>query len=129
MTEHRFSRWLVRQGLFDVPTISRALVLLPEPQKLVGDLAIEAGYLTAEQVRQVLTEQESNGERFGVIAVRMQLLTTPQLVHLLALQQECPKVLAKLIIQQGLLAPDKTLAALEQYLQDMAPARSEALCA
>ncbi len=121
VTNQRFSRWLVSQGLLDVPSASRALLEAPVQAARIGELAEMYGYLTPGQVTKVMEEQNVCGERFGGIAVRLGYMTLDQLVHLLMLQQENPKQLAAIVIRMGLLAPDKAAQALEQYIATQVP--------
>ena len=74
--------------------------------------------MTESQVREVLSLQLRSDERFGEIAGQNGLLNSISLVQLLAAQQECPRQLATVIVQSGLLAPDVAISALEEYLQD-----------
>ncbi len=121
VTNQRFSRWLVAQGLLDVPSASRALLEAPVQPARIGELAEMYGYLTNAQVAKIAAEQVHCGDRFGTIAVRLGYLTLNNLVHLLSLQQENPKQLAAVIIRLGLLAPDKAAQALEQYIATQVP--------
>lgn len=111
----RFSRWLVSRGLLDIPTISRALVEGQAQPLPIGELAVQKSLLTCEQVEAILLEQRQNASRFGEIACRKRWLTKQQLAQLLAWQQEDPKQLAGTIIRLGLLSPEQTAAALEEY--------------
>ncbi|HET6426188.1 MAG TPA: diguanylate cyclase [Planctomycetaceae bacterium] len=121
VTNQRFSRWLVAQGLLDVPTASRALLEAPVQPARIGELAEMYGYLTPAQIAGVMAEQEKCGDRFGAIAVRLGYLSLNCLVHLLTLQQENPKQLAAVIIRLGLLAPEQAARALEQYIATQVP--------
>jgi two-component system, cell cycle response regulator len=121
VTNQRFSRWLVAQGLLDVPSASRALLEAPIQPSRIGELAEMYGYLTSAQVTNIMAEQDRCGERFGAIAVRLGYLSMNSLVHLLTLQQENPKQLASVIIRLGLLPPDRTAHALEQYIATQVP--------
>ncbi len=121
VTNQRFSRWLVSQGLLDVPSVSRALLETPVQPARIGELAEMYGYLTTAQIAKIEDEQQTCGERFGAIAVRLGYLTLVQLVHLLTLQQENPRHLAARVMRMGLLAPDQAAQALEQYIATQVP--------
>ena len=119
--QHRFSRWLVTKRLLDIPSVSRALLECAAENSRIGDLAIQCHYLDDDQVAHILDLQDKTGERFGVAAVRLGWISAAQLVHLLSLQQENPKQLAAAVIRLGLLAPKRTMAALEEYLLTKIP--------
>lgn len=118
VTNHRFSRWLVQRRLLDVPAVSRALLECPVPTLRIGELAEQFGYMTPEQVRLILQEQECSDERFGVLSIRQNFLSPTQLVHLLTLQHENPKQLTVAIVRLGLLAPDVAAQSLEEYSRE-----------
>jgi len=117
---HKFSRWLVNHDWLDRMAVSRALVTCESSRTRLGELGYDAGYLTLEQIDDILREQQAGGDRFGEIALRWRVLDREQLAHLLALQQENPKDLAGAIIRQGLLSPQKVTEALQQYLRSTA---------
>ncbi|NOX56445.1 MAG: diguanylate cyclase [Planctomycetes bacterium] len=123
VTQHRFSRWLVDRGLFDIPTVSKALAYCrPEPVR-IGQLAQQHGYLTDAEVEQILQTQESTGERFGAAAVRLGLLREDELVHLLAQQREDAAKLARTLVQMGLLDQRRAEALLREYITERSPRR------
>ncbi len=118
VVQHHFSRWLVRNEYFDIPTISRTLLNCPNEGARIGELSQHLRFMTRPQVDEVLTEQEKTNERFGVLAIRLGYLTEDQLVHVLALQQEDPKSLARSLIQRGLFEPADAAKALAEYTQE-----------
>ncbi|MEX1231486.1 MAG: HDOD domain-containing protein [Planctomycetaceae bacterium] len=123
INQSRFSRWLVSRSIFDIPTISRALLGCKTEHAHVGQLAINEGYLTPEDVEEVLGDQDTHGDRFGITSIRMGLLSEEQVIYLLALQQESPQAVASALIKQGLL--DQTWAGnlIQEFLAD-APQRN-----
>lgn len=127
VTLHRFSRWLVNKQIIDVPSASRAILeCVPQATK-IGELAVNLGYLTEDQVCEILDIQATSNERFGQIAVHRGYLTRDELVHLLTLQQESPKALAATVIRMGLVPPDRVVAALEDYYATQVPSRRQAV--
>ena len=116
----RFSRWLVTKKIFDIPTISKALLKCPKQGPLVklGELAIAEKLLTAEEVAQILETQKENGQRFGEITIQQKLLTQEQVAYLLALQIEPPIALGKTLITLELLESTHTAELVKQYLAE-----------
>jgi diguanylate cyclase (GGDEF)-like protein len=115
--QRRFSRWLATSAILDVAALSKALLQYVPRQIRIGELAVEQGWLTPEQIAQVLREQETTGARFGETAIRLGLLNEDRLITLLALQQEDPTAFADKLVQMQILEPLKAQAALETYLQ------------
>lgn len=117
----RFSRWLVTKKVFDIPTISKALLKCPKQgeQVKIGELAIAEKLLTAEQVVKILDLQKETENRFGEVAVRQHLLTLEQVAYLMALQVEPPIALGKTLITLELLDSTHTAELVKQYLTEI----------
>lgn len=121
VSQGRFSRWLVVHGVFDIPNVTKALLGSHGRQQVIGELACEQRFLDADQVDQILREQERSRERFGAIAMRLGLLTEDQLVQLLVLQQEDPMRLAKTLVSMKLIDVKEIAGLLREYLSECAP--------
>lgn len=119
VTCHRFSRWLVNRRLFSVADVSQALLDCESEPRPVGELAKQHGWLTPEQIEQILEEQALTGERFGRTAVRMAFLTDSQVAHLLSIQQENPIALANSLIRMRLFDRQQATAALERFFAEV----------
>ncbi|MCA9023260.1 MAG: diguanylate cyclase, partial [Planctomycetaceae bacterium] len=119
----RFSRWLVTKEVFDIPTISKALLKCTKQQNQprIGELAIAEKMLTEDDVSKILELQELKGLRFGEIAVQQNFLTQEQTAYLLALQIEPPIVLGKTLISLELLESTQAAELIKQYLAEMKP--------
>lgn len=117
----RFSRWLVTKKVFDIPTISKALLKCPKQgeQVKIGELAIVEKLLTAEQVVKILDQQKETESRFGEVAIRQDLLTLEQIAYLLALQIEPPILVGKTLITLELLDSTHTAELVKQYLSEI----------
>lgn len=120
IAKKRFSRWLVQNGIFDVPTISRALLETPFERIRIGSLAQLLGFLTASQIEDVRRRQQSSGKRFGTCAVEAGYLSEDQLAVLLAIQGEPPNLLARTLTHTGLLDKNRADALLAQYRASLA---------
>jgi two-component system, cell cycle response regulator len=75
IAQKRFSRWLVQNQIFDIPTISRALLETSSERLRIGSLAQLLGVLTPPQIEEVRRRQRTTGERFGNCAVSSGLIT------------------------------------------------------
>jgi two-component system, cell cycle response regulator len=124
IAQKRFSRWLVQNEIFDIPTISRALLETSTERLRIGSLAQLLGVLTASQVEEVRRRQRLTGERFGNCAVDCGLITEDQLSVLLAIQAEPPNLLARTLTTLGLLEKgraDTLLAQYREFLSQLQP--------
>ncbi|QDT39005.1 sensor domain-containing diguanylate cyclase [Stratiformator vulcanicus] len=126
-TARRFSRWLVNRGVFDIPTVSKALVNFECPHVKIGDLAVRRTVLNSMEVDQILEQQQSSGKRFGEIAMQLELLTEDQVADLLAWQSECPQTLAVELVKKGLLERQAATMLLKTYIAEAPAPRENAM--
>jgi len=112
----------VQNQIFDIPTISRALLETSSERLRIGSLAQLLGVLTPPQIEEVRRRQRTTGERFGNCAVGSGLITEDQLSVLLAIQAEPPNLLARTLTTLGLLEKrraDELLAQYRDFLSEM----------
>jgi diguanylate cyclase (GGDEF)-like protein len=128
-TRRRFSRWLVASKVFDIQTLSQALVEADTPWVRFGEVALHYGYLDESAVAEVLKER-ADDERFGEAAIRLGRLSEEGVAQLMALQQEAPDILAKCLVALGLLSREESTALLDRYLAETnpGPLRSTSPC-
>ncbi|QDT51442.1 Diguanylate cyclase DosC [Symmachiella dynata] len=124
VTNNRFSRWLVANQILDIPVVSRALLQVTGQKAQIGQLAVSCKVLRSVDVQTILAEQECTGERFGEVALRLDLLSEDQLVDLLILQREDPSALLQAIASQDILSRVELQCALEAY----ATSRTDVIC-
>jgi diguanylate cyclase (GGDEF)-like protein len=115
VAQKRFSRWLVQNKVFDIQTMSRALLETPSERLRIGSLAQLLGFLTAVQIEEIRRRQQSSGARFGRCAVALGHLTEDQLSVLLAIQAEPPNLLARTLTIMGLLDKQQADTLLAEY--------------
>jgi diguanylate cyclase (GGDEF)-like protein len=115
VAQKRFSRWLVQNKVFDIQTMSRALLETPAERLRIGSLAQLLGFLTTAQIEEIRRRQQMSGSRFGRCAVALGHLTEDQLSVLLAIQAEPPNLLARTLTIMGLLDKPHADALLGQY--------------
>ncbi|KUO96729.1 GspE/PulE family protein [Ferroacidibacillus organovorans] len=66
---------------------------MSEEKKRLGDILVEANYLTLAQVDEILLAQKSTKERFGDLIIQKGYLTETQLIEVLEIQLGIPHVL------------------------------------
>ena len=119
--QRRFSRWLVQKQIFDIPTISKAMVETTSDPVRVGQIAARHGLIDGPQIEAVLREMEHNDLHFGETAINLGFLTEEQLGSLLAIQQEDPQRVAATLKQLRLLASAEADVLLKRYLGELFP--------
>jgi len=100
----RLGNFMYYSGLIDWMTVARALIWQRSQRPRLGELARRLGWLTEEEIRQVLIHREFM-EKFGTSAVRRQNLTEKQLVALVGYQKNLQKKLGAFFLEQGLFTP------------------------
>lgn len=62
------------------------------PKRKLGELLVERGLVTVDQLQQALAEQENSGGRLGSIMVRMGFIDEQELLRFLSLYYDVPQV-------------------------------------
>ncbi len=115
INQFRFSRWLIAEGVLDIPRVGRALIDFKQQRIQLGEIALRQELLKPQDIEQILDEQEETQDRFGTIAVRRDFLSEDQLVGLLILQQEDPLQVAEQFLCKGVLDQDRLHVLLKEY--------------
>ncbi len=117
INQFRFSRWLIAQGVLDIPRVAKALIDFKQTRVRLGEIALRQELLRPQEIEQILEEQEETQDRFGTIAVRRELLSEDQLIGLLILQQEDPLQVAEQFLCKGVLDQERLQLLLKEYFQ------------
>jgi diguanylate cyclase (GGDEF)-like protein len=117
--ERRLSRWLVDRSVLDVQSLSQALVRYEGGASRIGELALQHGAITREQIGEVVRLQQHTQRRFGATAIELGVFDEDRLVRLLALQQEDPLVLARVLVRMGLLERRQAAELLADYMAEV----------
>ncbi len=108
-----FGQYLLEQGKIIKEELLDALEYQKKNNAKLGTIAIDAGYLTAQQVEHIHTEQQRTDKLFGEIAIGLNYLTPEQLEDLLIIQKNERISLGDALVQKGYL----TLSELEDVLR------------
>lgn len=87
--------------------INNASKIAAGERQLLGDLLVQSGHITQEQLDFVLAEQKYSGEKIGDIFVRLEILTELQLKSILSFQSnqgkatDSPLRLGDLLVETG----------------------------
>ncbi|HIJ97079.1 MAG TPA: hypothetical protein HPP94_15350 [Desulfuromonadales bacterium] len=123
LTNERVGETLVRQGVLSAVDIELPLMIQGQlgsiesaaklavgERQMLGQLLVQSGHITAEQLDHVIAEQHRSGEKLGEVLQRIGLLTEKQLHGLLVFQQNqdstdsSPLRLGELLISTGHIA-------------------------
>lgn len=113
-----FGNYLLNKRLVLPEQLSEALSVLKTTRVKLGVLAINAGYMTAEQVEKVHAEQQRVDKRIGEIAVDMGFMTGEQVEKLFAQQSGTHLILGQALVDKGYMTNSQFEAALNSYKEE-----------
>lgn len=115
-----FGQFMIDQGEVDASHVREALDLMDERNRTLGELAIEAGYMTVRQAVQVSGEQRIRDLAFGDLAVDLGVLTAEQLVETLQCQRAQRLPIGETLVLLGHLESDRLGMLLDAFKADQA---------
>lgn len=121
VTQNRFSRWLVKRGLFTIQDVTKTLLRQQPETAPIGELACRHGMLTSDNIELIMSHQESSVERFGEIAMRLNLLSNDQLVQLLVFQHEDLILVGRNLVKFGLIDQTTMATLIKEYFAECLP--------
>jgi predicted CXXCH cytochrome family protein len=123
LTHERVGETLVRRGVLSAEDIKLPLMIQEQlgsiesaaklaagERQMLGQLLVQSGHLSVEQLNHVVAEQQRSGEKLGEVLQRLGLLTEKQLNGLLVFQQNqdatdsSPLRLGELLVSTGRIA-------------------------
>lgn len=101
-----FGHYLYHRGLISYSQLINALVWQRQQRPVLGELAVNLGWLKKEDTLQV-TRQRGPYARFGERAIRMGLLSPGQVKALILHQRTMHKKLGQYFVEKGLISSDE----------------------
>ncbi|GAB6042855.1 GspE/PulE family protein [Endothiovibrio diazotrophicus] len=91
--------------------------MLPGKKVRIGDLLIEKGIITSEQLQAALKIQKESGKKLGKVLVEMGLLTSEEAMEQLGAQSRAPRQkvrLGDLLVENGIITDEQLKIALTE---------------
>ena len=110
-----FGHYLLNSNIIDADELHAALTAMSRIKAKLGAAAIDAGYMTAEQVEEVHEAQHSVDKRCGDIAIEKGFLTEEQVRTLLSRQKNANLVLGQALIDFGFITNKQFEDSLFEY--------------
>jgi len=123
-----FGQFLLERGEIDSGHLREALVLLDRENRSVGEIAVREGWLSAADAERVNRAQRTDLDRFGDLAVKMELLSRDQLVDCLRIQQQGRIRIGEALVRLGHLAEERLAPLLDEFKIDQAPYQLTSSC-
>ena len=115
MLSQFFNHYLLESGLVTREQLLEALSHKADTRVKLGVLAINAGFMSAEQVETIHRRQEKVDKRIGDIAVELGFLTTKQINELLSAQRPAHLILGQALVDEGVLTNAQFESAWNQF--------------
>lgn len=115
-----FGQFLIERGEVDAGHVREALDLLGKTNMTLGEVAIEAGMMTPDQVQRVNQGQRGNDRPFGDLAVEFGYLASAQLVDCLRMQRERRLKVGEALVHLGHVPAERLGRLLDQFKADQA---------
>ena len=120
-----FGLYLRHKGIISAEQLVAALEAQLTTPPPIGQLALEEGIISPRDIFDVLRAQsESPNERFGDLAIEMGLMTRDDLTRLLMIQADRKRPLADILAQQGILSEQQAAAEMAEFRQSQTNRRS-----
>ncbi|MBQ3841406.1 MAG: chemotaxis protein CheX [Ruminiclostridium sp.] len=110
-----FGHYLLNNGIIDADELHAALTALTRIKVKLGSAAIDAGYMSAEQVEEIHELQHTMDKRFGELAIEQGYLTDEQARSLLSKQKNSNLLLGQALIDFGFITNKQFEDALNDY--------------
>lgn len=118
MFNQYFGNYLLEKNLIKPEELKMVLEEQQSVKVKLGVLAIDAGYMNAEQVDKIHQLQVAKDQRFGELAIVEGLINENQLTALLNAQKKSNSVLGQILIEKGIFSLAQYEDAMLQYKAD-----------
>ena len=112
----RFGDYLLSRKLATPEQIAKALEFQRSYTRPLGKLARALGYISRKENVQVLLENIKSKKRYGDIAVEKGLLTRQQIDDLLEIQKRDSVMIGNLLVEDEVLSKKQLLEALKSFI-------------
>jgi hypothetical protein len=115
-----FGQYLIEKGVIDSDQIRDALTLMDEENRSLGLLAEAGGILTAEETAKVNVQQRHCDIPFGELAVEMGLLSEEQVDYLVGFQEQTRLRVGQALVRLGFVPNGRLLKLLVEFENEQA---------
>jgi hypothetical protein len=119
-------QYLIQQRAITAEQLRQALAHLERSSVPIGQLAVEAGYLSDDDVERFSEEEAATGKPMTELFADLALLTPQQLDELLNVQHKDRQRLGHALVRLGFLSPQQLAVLLRAFDEDQAPYRAGA---
>jgi hypothetical protein len=119
-----FGLYLKNKGVISAEQLVAAAEIQLSSLTRIGQLALEEAIISPRDIFDVLRAQsESPNQRFGDLAIEMGLMTRDELMRLLMLQTDRKRPIAEILVSQGVLTRQQIAEQMSEYRRSIAKRR------
>ncbi len=115
MSNKFFGQYLLERGIISKNQLLHTIDLQKASHLTLGQIAINKGYLNAEDAKKINIQQQRKDERFGALAVSMGFMISRQISEVFIAQQNDRKFFGELLVEQAILSKSVLIKHLEEH--------------
>ncbi|EPJ47376.1 MAG: hypothetical protein OFPII_13540 [Osedax symbiont Rs1] len=115
MSNKFFGQYLLERGIISKNQLLHTIDLQKASHLSLGQIAINKGYLNAEDARKINNQQQREDQRFGSLAVSMGYMVSRQVSEVFIIQQNERKFFGELLVDQAILSKSVLIKHLEEH--------------
>jgi hypothetical protein len=120
-----FGLYLKNKGVVSAEQLVAAAAIQLSSLTRIGQLALEESIISPRDIFDVLRAQsQSPNQRFGDLAIEMGLMTRDELMRLLMIQTDRRRPIAEILVSQGVLTRQQVAGEMSEYRRSIAKRRS-----
>ena len=120
-----FGLYLKKKGVITAEQLVAAAEVQLASLTRIGQLALEESILSPRDIFEVLQAQSASpNERFGELAIEMGLMTRDELMRLLMIQADRRRTIADILVFQRVLTRQQVAAEMSEYRRSIAKRRA-----
>jgi hypothetical protein len=116
-----FGQFLIERDEIDPGQLQEALAMIKAESRTLGEIAIQLAFFSRADATRVNRQQRVDDRPFGELAVEMGLLTPQQLQHALAVKEQTHLYLGEALVRLGHLPVGRLGGLLDEFKIDQAP--------
>jgi hypothetical protein len=119
-----FGLYLKKRGVISAEQLVAAAEIQLSSLTRVGQLALEEAIVSPRDIFDILRAQsEAPDQRFGELAIEMGLMTRDELMRLLMIQADRKRSIAEILVSQGVLTRQQVAVEMSEYRRSVAKRR------
>lgn len=120
-----FGLYLKKKGVITAEQLVSAAEVQLASLTRIGQLALEESILSPRDIFEVLRAQSASpNQRFGDLAIEMGLMTCDELMRLLMIQADRRRTIADILVSQRVLTKQQVAAEMSEYRSSIAKRRA-----